>query len=222
MRGFNSDEEIMEYIERGIEKINRVDECRLYKREQLQFSEEVFKLRNSTEWLIRLNRVLENIRYSISKSYEYAKLMLSPMEETTNSRMYSYYLEDAVYRDIVLWDIFRQFLNEYYECGYSQDEELSIYKFLKDENVKNKIGDENAKEIRNYLNSTEHKQVREKLRNQFTHSLDSTSFYLFHRKTDGGFMQADLSNIFPNHPYYNIVLIAVNLSLSFSKSKYFF
>lgn len=207
MREFNTDEEIMEYIKESIEKIKCIDECRLYKEEQLQFSEEVFKLRNSTEWLIRLNRVIENITYSISKSYEYAKLMQSPMEETTNSRMYSYYLEDSVYRDIVLWDIFRQLLNEYYMCGYSQEQEVSIYKFLKNKNVKNKIGNGNVEEIRSYLNSAEHKEVREKLRNQFTHSIDSTSFYLFHRKTDKGVMEADLSNILPNHPYYNIAVV---------------
>lgn len=43
--------------------------------------------------------------------------------------MYSFYLEDAVYRSIVLWDMLRQFLNEFYECGYSKDEEVSIFSF---------------------------------------------------------------------------------------------
>ena len=60
------------------------------------------KSRNSTEWLIRINKVIKNCVYAIIKSYEHAKLMEWPLEETENSQMYSFYLEDAVYRSIVL------------------------------------------------------------------------------------------------------------------------
>ena len=37
-----------------------------------------------------------SLTYAIIKSYECAKLMISSLEETENSQMYSFYLEDAV------------------------------------------------------------------------------------------------------------------------------
>lgn len=206
MRQFSTDEEIREYIEKSIDGIELLDECRLYKAEQLQLTEEVMRIRNSTEWIIRINKVIHNLTYAIIKSYEYAKLMKSPLEETQNSQMYSFYLEDAVYRDIVLWDLLRQFLNEFYECGYDVDDQTNIFSFLNQSIVKQKIGDANARRLKNYLNSAEHREVRMRLRNQFTHSLDDTSSYIFHRVNNGK-MQADLSNVFPKHPYENIVFI---------------
>lgn len=206
MRQFNTDKEIQEYIEKTIGVIEQLDECRLYREEQLQITEDVIRARNSTEWIIRINKVITNFTYAITKSYEYAKLMEWPLEETEYSQMYSFYLEDAVYRDIVLWDLFRQFLNEFLECGYSVDDEVSIFSFLNDNVVRRKIGNANVRNLKNYLNCTEHKEVRFKLRNQFTHSLDGTSSYIFHRVTNGK-IQADLSNVLPKHPYENIVLV---------------
>ena len=85
-----------------------------------------------------------SLTYAIIKSYEYAKLMISPLEETENSQMYSFYLEDAVYRDIVLWDLLRQFLNEFYECDYGVDDETNIFSFLSQSIVKQKIGNANV------------------------------------------------------------------------------
>ena len=206
MRQFSTDEEIREYIEKNIDGIELLNECRLYREEQLQITEDVMRIRNSTEWLIRINKVIHNLTYAIIKSYEYAKLMISPLEETENSQMYSFYLEDAVYRDIVLWDLLRQFLNEFYECGYGVDDETNIFSFLSQSIVKQKIGNANARRLKNYLNSIEHKEVRIRLRNHFTHSLDDTSSYIFHRVNNGK-MQADLGNVFPKHPYENIVFI---------------
>lgn len=206
MRQFSTDEEIREYIEKSIDGIELLKECRLYREEQLQITEDVMRIRNSTEWLIRINKVIHNLTYAIIKSYEYAKLMISPLEETENSQIYSFYLEDAVYRDIVLWDLLRQFLNEFYECGYGVDDEINIFSFLSQSIVKQKIGNANARRLKNYLNSIEHKEVRIRLRNHFTHSLDDTSSYIFHRVNNGK-MQADLGNVFPKHPYENIVFI---------------
>ena len=206
MRQFSTDEEIREYIEKSIDGIELLNECRLYREEQLQITEDVMRIRNSTEWLIRINKVIHNLTYAIIKSYEYAKLMISPLEETENSQMYSFYLEDAVYRDIVLWDLLRQFLNEFYECGYGVDDETNIFSFLSQSIVKQKIGNANVRKLKNYLNSIEHKEVRIRLRNHFTHSLDDTSSYIFHRVNNGK-MQADLGNVFPKHPYENIVFI---------------
>lgn len=206
MRQFSTDEEIRGYIEKSIEGIELLNECRLYREEQLQITEDVMRIRNSTEWLIRINKVIHNLTYAIIKSYEYAKLMISPLEETENSQMYSFYLEDAVYRDIVLWDLLRQFLNEFYECGYGVDDETNIFSFLSQSIVKQKIGNANVRRLKNYLNSIEHKEVRIRLRNHFTHSLDDTSSYIFHRVNNGK-IQADLGNVFPKHPYENIVFI---------------
>ena len=115
VKPFNSDKEIKEYIEKSIESIKVLEECRLYSEEQLQFTEEVMRVRNSTEWLIRINKVINNFIYAISRSYAYAVKMNWPLEETENSQMYAYYFEDAVYRDIVLWDLLRQFINEFFK-----------------------------------------------------------------------------------------------------------
>ena len=130
MQTFNTDKEIKEYIEKNIDAIEQLDECRLYKEEQLQITEEVMRIRNSIEWIIRINKVIHNFTYAIRKSYEYAQLMESPLEETENSQIYSFYLEDAVYRDIVLWDLLRQFLNEFFKCGFDIDYEINIFAFL--------------------------------------------------------------------------------------------
>lgn len=207
MQEFNTDKEIKEYIEGEIDSIQLLDECRLYREEQYRITEEVMQARNSTEWIIRINKVIKNFTYAIIHSYEYAKKMESPLEETENSQMYSYYLEDAVYRDIVLWDLLRQYLNEFYQCGFDLKKEISIFAFLKKSFVKRKIGNKNVGEIKRYLESKEHQEVREKLRNQFTHSLDGTSSYIFHRVSSSGKLQADMENVFPNHPYENIVYV---------------
>ena len=219
MQQFNSDKDIMEYIEKSIDSIELLDECRLYREEQLQITEEVMRARNSIEWVIRINKVIKNFTYAIIKSYEYAKLMDWPLEETENSQMYSFYLEDAVYRDIVLWDLLRQFLNEFYECGYGVDDEVSIFSFLNNPVVRRKIGNSGVRRLKRYLSCLNHQEVRTKLRNQFTHSLDGTSSYIFHRVSNGK-LQADMSNVFPKHPYENIVYVLddVKKYLEFAKA----
>lgn len=221
MRNFKSDNEIKKYIEMEIENIEYIDECRLYKEEQLQCSENVFRARNATEWLIRINKVIENFKYAITQAYQYAKAMNSPIEETINSKRYSFYIEDAVYRDIVLWELLRQFLNEFYECGYKTDDEISIFKFLNQSGVVNKIGNKNVKKLKRYLYGSTHHTVRHKLRNQFAHSLDSTSSYIFHRVSDSGIRQADLTRILPNHPYENIVFVLDDIKVFLKFMKYY-
>ncbi|WP_147404496.1 Cthe_2314 family HEPN domain-containing protein [Roseburia sp. AF25-25LB] len=66
-----------------------------------------------------------------------------------------------------------------FKCGYDKDREISIFSFLNDATVRRKLGNSEVKKIRKYLNSADHQEVRTKLRNQFTHSLDGTSSYLF-------------------------------------------
>ena len=82
---------------------------------------------------------------------------------------------------------------------------LAFFFFNKDDVIR-KIGNTNVRKLKRYLKCAEHIEVRTKLRNQFTHSLDRTSSYIFHRINDGK-MQADLSNLYPTHPYENIVLV---------------
>lgn len=207
MKTFATEEDIKSYIENGINNIQNINEYRLYRKEQYQLTDDVIFARNCIEWLIRINKIITNIKYSLEQSYIYASKMSSTTEETKNSQLYSYYLEDAVYRDIVLWDMLKQFLNEYYKCGYAVENELSIYKFLKNNTVRNKIGTDSCKEIKDYLESEDHKKVRNDLRNSFTHSLDNTSIYLFHRVNQNGLLQADLSRAFPEHPFNNLVLV---------------
>lgn len=206
MKQFDSNKDIKEYIENSIGSIKTLNECRLYRDEQLQINDEVIRARNSTEWIIRINKVINNFIYAISKSYDYANQMDSPLEETKNSQMYAYYLEDAVYRDIVLWDLLRQFINEFFQCEYDKNQEISIFSFLNKRIVERKVGKFEVKELKKYLNSADHKEVRIKLRNQFTHSLDSTSSYIFHRNNKGK-IEADINSLFPKHPYENMVYV---------------
>lgn len=58
--------------------------------------------------------------------------------------MYLFYLEDAVYRDIVLWDLLRQCLNEFFQCGFKIEDEINIFSFLNDYTVKKSIGNYNV------------------------------------------------------------------------------
>lgn len=198
---FKNDKEIVEFLKSEIEKIVLLNECRLYKEEQFQISEEVIKYRNSIEWIIRCNQIIKNIKYALKKCLKYAEAMVWPLEETDNKKLYAYYLEDSVYRDLVLWDILRQLLNEFYECGYSEKDDISVYKFLK--RNKRKIGIAKANRILYYLNSNKHKQVRETLRNSFTHYVERTSSYVLHRQINGK-TRPQTDYLLPRHPFENL------------------
>ena len=201
LSSLHTDEDIVRCLELSIGGISLLDECRLFREEQLQLTEEVIWHRNCVEWAIRANGVIQNTKYALKKSLSYSKKMQWPTEETENKTMYSYYLEDAVYRDIVLWDIFRQLLNEFYKCGCAETEMISIFKFLQQKN--NILGDSLSQPILKYLNSEDHQKVRTTLRNSFTHSVESTSSYIFHRVMAGE-IQAETNHLLPNHPFENI------------------
>lgn len=198
---FKNDEEIVQYLEAQLDKINTLNECRLFREEQMQLSEKILNFRNCIEWIIRSNQVITNIKYALTKCLKYAVNMASPLEETENKKLYSYYLEDTVYRDLVLWDMFRQLLNEFYKCGYSETENISIFKFIREN--KSKIGDTKANDLLTYLNGSDHKHVRETLRNSFTHSIEATSPYIFHRNINGK-IQTQMEYMFPSHPFENL------------------
>lgn len=200
LSSFKSDEEIIAFLQAEIDSINKINECRLFREEQLQLSEEMMHFRNCIEWLIRSNMVIKNIKYALNSCLGYAKEMGIPTEETQNKDMYAYYLEDSVYRVLVLWDMFRQLMNEYFKCGYTEHENISIFRFLKEKG--SVIGATRATEISNYLATQEHKNVREYLRNSFTHSVEATSTYIFHRKHNG--LVKPTGNWLPKHQFENI------------------
>lgn len=208
LSSFKNDAEIIEYLKEQLQKIHTMNECRLFREEQLQLTEEMLHFRNCIEWIIRSNQIIVNLNYALIKSLEYVEAMSSPLEETDNKRLYAYYLEDAVYRSSVLWDMFRQLLNEYYRCGYSENDIISIFKFLKEK--KSEIGNAQANSILNYLNGSNHKIVREKLRNSFTHSIEATSSYIFHRNVDGK-LQAQMDYMFPSHPFENLNFVIMDI-----------
>lgn len=199
---FKTDDEIVKYLYKQVNNITPLNECRLYKEEQLQITDDVLLLRNCIEWIIRANTVILNIKYALSQSLANAEKMKCPLEETDNRVKYSYYLEDAVYRDIVLWDIYKQLLNEYYKCGYSKDDTYSIFTFLK----YNKFEGDTSNNILEYLETENHQKVRQALRNSFAHSVDSTSTYIFHSKSNGT-VKPELQYFLPNHPFENLNII---------------
>jgi len=205
---FKNDEEIIQYFKDKLEKIDTLNECRLFKEEQLQLSEEVLHFRNCIEWIIRSNQVIMNIKYALTRCLEFVESMSWPLEETENKRLYAYYLEDAVYRNLVLWDMFRQLLNEFYKCGYSESDNISIFKFLKEK--KSEIGGAKINRILNHLNSSNHKMVRETLRNSFTHSVEATSSYVFHRNVDGK-TQPQMDYLLPSHPFENLNFVTMDI-----------
>lgn len=205
MERFKSDRQVIEYIKHEIENINYLIEHRLYKEEQLQLSRNVFRIRNSVEWIIRINKILKYIKYSILNSLKFAVQVENPMDENEIKDMYTYYLEDSVYRLMVLWDMYKQLVNEFYEVGFNKDENYTIFR-LKNKLKKKHIWEENkVNEFEDYLNSKKHKFVREYLRNKFTHSVDPTASNIFHNYSKNGLLTFDMNDIIPKHPYENLL-----------------
>ena len=213
MKKFKNEIEITSFINEKLKSIETVRECRLYREEQYQITKEVVHVRNCSEWLIRINKIIKNIRFALENSYKFGKKWRRFADEDEINTMYSYYLEDAVYRDIILWDMLRQFLNEFYECEYKNSDSISIFTFFKNNHVKKKIGKDKCNRILNILNTKDHKYVRTGLRNSFTHSLDSTSSYIFHRYNSKGTLEANIENIIPKHPFDNITFVVNDIAI---------
>lgn len=205
MERFKSDSQVIEYIKHEVENINYLIEHRLYKEEQLQLSRNVFKIRNSVEWIIRINKILKYIKYSVLNSLKFAVQVENPMDENEIKDMYTYYLEDSVYRLMVLWDMYKQLVNEFYDVGFNKDENYTIFR-LKNKLKRKHIWEENkVNEFEEYLNSKKHKFVREYLRNKFTHSVDPTVSNIFHNYSKNGLLTFDMNDIIPKHPYENLL-----------------
>jgi len=226
LNSFKTDQEIILHLNSRIDEIEFLDECRLSKKEQLhlyataaevsgeeglgdevrvQLLNTMLRIPNCIEWIIRSNGVILNIKYALVRCLEFAEKMLYPLEKTEDQRFYAYYLEDAVYRNLILWDMFKQLLNEFYGCGYSEKDNISIFKFLKEK--KPKVGKARTEKIQSHLNDSVHKMVRDTLRNSFAHSVDPTSSYVFHRTDSIGKIKPQFEYFLPEHPFDNLNFI---------------
>lgn len=116
---FKTYKEIISYLEQKINKIEFLDECRLYREEQLSMKKGIFKFRNLIEWIIRTNSLIDDIKFSLLESLKYAKFIETPFDEHFEKKRCSYFISNAVYREIVLWDVFKNFLSIFYDMENS-------------------------------------------------------------------------------------------------------
>lgn len=214
MRRFNNFYDFKYYIEENISYSMHLEEHRLYSEEQYQMinNKKVCIYQNSIEWIIRLNKVLKFINYSIRNTLKFIDKDFNIIKDSENKDMYSYYLEDSAYRVIVGWDMYKQLVNEIYEVGLNRGKNYSIYKLIK-KIEKNNIW--NSNEINNlnrYINSKKHKYVRNYLRNSFAHSIDPTSIYVFNSMdSSGNILTSNIDNMIPKHPFENLLYIVEDL-----------
>ena len=204
--------EIKNYLELKINRIEFLDECRLYKEEQISIKKEIFKFRNSIEWIIRANSLIEDIKFSLLESLKYAELINNPFDENFEKKKCSYFISNATYREIILWDMFKNFLSIFYDKENLIEENISIYKTL------NKIKNVEVKEIRTYIYSPEHKVIRNDLRNEYSHSTDPMIMTFFHSEVNG-FIKPDIRTSAFTHPFEHIQNIIDDLEklISFFK-----
>lgn len=213
MKKINTNKEALDYIDIKLKKLIPMNECRLYREEQI-FGEldNTFKVRNILEWIIRTNKVFTDFKYSLTRGLYFAKLMQTPLEETENKNKYSYHLENSLYRLIVLWDMFKQALNVYYELGFNKENKYKIYHVTK--KMKSMANEANTfgTKIYKHLNKENHKYLRETLRNSYTHGVDPTNLNVFHDKNSSGFYCSSPFD-FPEHPIKNFVMIVDDIDI---------
>lgn len=214
MDRFKNDEEIINYIKNSLESLEYIELHLLYKAEQFQGDMKLlFRVRNSIEWIIRMNKVLKFINMSLNGCIKFAEKLHSPIDENEIKNMYSYYLENSAYRVLVLWDLYKQLVNEYYSVGFSRHEEYSIFKLLSKIRREKVWRRKDTQKLYDYLNSDKHLYVRNYLRNKYTHSTDPTSTSVFHDFNKNGFIKPDTENIIPHHPFENIVMVIDDLKM---------
>ncbi len=194
-----TDEEIISNLNNKIEKINNLEEELLFKREQVQLTTECIKYRNCIEWIIHCNELLFEIKYALKNCLEYAKNTPNPLKESKEKKLYSFYLEDSAYRDLVLWDIYAHLVAEFYSFNTFDFHKAGAYQFFKNKKIQNILG----QDIALYMESKEHKTVRKEIRNSFTHSIGPTGTFIFHKKINGK-IKPTLDNLLPRHPFDNI------------------
>ncbi|QLG41263.1 MULTISPECIES: Cthe_2314 family HEPN domain-containing protein [unclassified Paenibacillus] len=192
------------YYQLMLKKINKftlIQEHRLYKEEQiLMMSPDLFIVRNGLNWVIRVNKLIRHYEYCLINAIEFAQEIKIPIEETDNRDSYSFHLENAVYRQLVLWDMYAKLLNETYALGLKRDE-LSIWDVIRSmRSSREPYQRRLAKELKKYCNGAFHQYVRNYLRNTFAHNGDPHGKLIFHYYGDNGMLQPDDGFILPDHP----------------------
>jgi len=201
-----TNEQVVEYIEETLSKINLIEEHRLYREEQYQDLEEVIIVRNSLNWIIRLNKLIKFFKYSYINAFKNGKKIKMPLEETEYKEWYSFHLENALYRLLVIWDVYAQLLNEFYKLGLER-KRVSIWK------VKRKLDELDSKKkiigklIDNYCNGENHQFVRNYLRNDFAHNLDPHGGYIFHHKVGEYWKPVNIDDFLTEHPLKELLYI---------------
>lgn len=194
---FKTDKEIKNHLEQEINKIESLSECRLHREEQFSLKEGIFKFRNLIERIIRANSLIEDIKFSLLESLKYAEFIKTPFDESFEKKRCSYFISNAVYREIILWDIFKHFLSNFYGVENLVAENESIYKTLK------RIKNVELKKIKDYINSPKHQVIRNDLRNEYSHSSDPMMLTIFHNEIDG-IIKPDIRTSALTHPFEHV------------------
>lgn len=222
MDRFDNFNDFKAYVEKNVNYSMQLDEYKLYSEEQYQIinNKKVAIYQNSIEWIIRLNKVLKFINYSVTNTLKFIGDGFRIIEDSENKDMYTYYLEDSAYRLMVCWDMYKQLVNEIYEVGFDRDENYSIYKLIKKIKRKKIWNYNKINNIEKYINSKKHKFVRDYLRNSFAHNTDPTSIYIFHDiNNNGKISTTDIKRIIPKHPGENLLNIVDDLKVFYDYAK---
>ncbi|MBD8496901.1 Cthe_2314 family HEPN domain-containing protein [Paenibacillus arenosi] len=183
-----------------VDKFSLIQEHRLYKEEQiLMMSPDLFIVRNGLNWVIRINKLIRHYRYCLVNAIGIAQEIRIPTEETEIRDSYSFHLENAVYRQLVLWDMYAKLLNETYSLGHER-KELSIWQVIKTlRSSKDAQQRQLAKKLKKYCNGRFHQYVRNYLRNTFAHNGDPHGKLIFHYYDSNDQLKPDIDFIMPDH-----------------------
>lgn len=155
-------------------------------------------------------KLIRHYKYCLIGAIEFAQEIKIPTEETDNKDNYSFHLENAVYRQLVLWDMYAKLLNETYALGLKRNE-LSIWDVIKSmRNSQEPYQRRSSKELKKYCNGVFHKYVRNYLRNTFAHNGDPHGKLIFHYYDDNGMLKPDDGFILPDHPIKELRYVIID------------
>lgn len=194
-----------------IDKFTFIQEHRLYKEEQIMMmSPELFIVRNGLNWVIRVNKLIRHYKYCLVNAIGFAQKIKIPTEETENRDAYSFHLENAVYRQMVLWDMYAKLLNETYALGLKRNE-FSIWDVIKSlRNSRDSYQRRLSKVLKNYCNGAFHQYVRNYLRNTFAHNGDPHGKLIFHYYDDNSILKPEDGFILPDHPIKELRYVIID------------
>jgi len=194
-----------------IDRFSLIQEHRLYKEEQiLMMSPDLFIVRNGLNWVIRINKLIRHYRYCLVNAIGFAQAIKLPTEETDNKDSYSFHLENAVYRQLVLWDMYAKLLNETFNLGHDR-KELSIWQVIKSMRSSTEAHQRQlSKELKKYCNGTFHQYVRNYLRNTFAHNGDPHGKLIFHYYDNNDLLKPDVDFILPDHPIKELRYVIID------------